>query len=271
MVGLAQSTFLVLEGGLDEKLCPLIMFWTFAYLSWRLALSSLHVLLPSRGIFLISCWHTCMMVKVKWPSLSSYMTSFPCFTRMKDVLTNMLVFYLHTHFANPHIDGCATYWLTSCTHLRNFVILLKKLYVILIQNILTKNCYKNGRLHMHLLWIFGSASVIYSFKLRRSRWNLSIFGTDSSTALRNLLIPRRSLNSSLVQHSSMMELHNHRQTRSLSQVIVHRPLIKQLHHFRAWKILGVNIHRWVNFPWFFQKKIHQFPFFIKFIPPNFTI
>jgi len=39
----------------------------------------------------------------------------------------------------------------------------------------------------------------------------------------------------------------------------------------SWKILGANIHRWANFPRFFQKTICQFPFFIKMIHPNFTI
>lgn len=124
---------------------------------------------PSRGSFFISYPHTRTMVKAKWPSLSSYMTSLPCFTRKMDVLTNKPFYYLHTHFANPHIGGYAAYQLTACTHLRTFLISLKILSIILMQNILTKNCYNNERLCMNHLCIFGSASVICSFKLRRAR------------------------------------------------------------------------------------------------------
>jgi len=42
LAGLAPSTFLVLEGGPYDKLCPLILFWTFARLSWILSHSPLH-------------------------------------------------------------------------------------------------------------------------------------------------------------------------------------------------------------------------------------
>ena len=130
---------------------------------------------------------------------------------------NLLLAY---HFTNLHIDGCATYWMKTCTHLRTFVISLKTLSIIFIQTILTKKCYNNGRLHMNRLWIFCSASVICNFKLWRARWNFSIFGTDSSIVLRNILVPRRSLKSSLAKYSSAMELCNHRWMRSLSQVTV---------------------------------------------------
>ena len=70
-VGLALSTFLALEGGPDDKLCPLILFWTFAYLSWILLHSTLHDvfhmpnLSTSWGSFLISCLNSRMIVKVK--------------------------------------------------------------------------------------------------------------------------------------------------------------------------------------------------------------
>ena len=160
LVGPAPFTFLALEGGLDDKMCPLILFWTFSYLSWSLAHSTLHDffrisnLSTSRGRFLISCLHTCMMVKENWPGLCSYMTSLPYLTRKMDVLMNRLVCCLHTHFVNPHIDGCAAYRLTVCTHLRTSVILLKILSIILIQNILTTNYYNNRRLRMNHLWIF---------------------------------------------------------------------------------------------------------------------
>jgi len=61
---------------------------------------------------------------------------------------------------------------------------------------------------MNRLWIFGNASMICSFKLWRAKWNFSIFGTNSSIALRNLFIPWRSLKSSLAHsdgatHSQM--------------------------------------------------------------------
>lgn len=152
---------------------------------------------PSQGNFSITCPLTRMMVKAKWLGLSSYMTLFPCYMRKMDVLTNIPTYYLHTHFTNLHFDGCEAYRLTSCAHLRTYVISLKTLSIIFIQTILTKNYYNNGRLHMNRLWIFGSASTTCSFKLQRARWIFSIFGISSSIVLRNLLVPRRSLKSSL--------------------------------------------------------------------------
>jgi len=50
--------------------------------------------------------------------------------------------------------------------------------------------------------------------------------------------------------------------------------IRKYHEKNAlppWKILGANIHRWANFTCFFQKKIHQYPFFSKMIYPNFIV
>jgi len=38
---------------------------------------------------------------------------------------------------------------------------------------------------------------------------------------------------------------------------------------QSWKFLRVDIHRWANFPWFFQKGIRQFPFFCKSDSPKF--
>ena len=102
---------------------PHHLFWTFAYLSWSLALSSLQDvfrmpnLIPSRKSLLISCPHTHMMVKVKWPGLISNMTSLPCFTRTRDVLKNRPAYCVHKNFTNIHISGCVAYQLTTCTHL----------------------------------------------------------------------------------------------------------------------------------------------------------
>lgn len=42
LVGPVWSIFLALEGGLDDKLCPLILFWIFAHPSWILSKSSLN-------------------------------------------------------------------------------------------------------------------------------------------------------------------------------------------------------------------------------------
>lgn len=116
------------------------------------------------------------------------------------------------------------------------------LTIISIHNILTKNCYNNGRLHMNCLWIFGSTSMICSFKLRRARWNFSIFGIDSSIVLRNLPIPSRSLNSIIANNSSMMDLRNHKWIQWLSQVTLCFPLIKKLHQCRVmWEIMLTHL------------------------------
>ena len=143
----------------------------------------------------------------------------------EDEFSDELVCCLHTHFANIHFVGCSAYQMTPCTHLSNFVISLKIRSIILIQTILTGNCYSNGRLHMNPLLIFGCAFVTCSFKLRRAWWNLLIFGTSSSISLRNLPIPRGSLISSLARHSSLMELHNLMWERALSQLTIRLPLI----------------------------------------------
>lgn len=138
LVGPTPSTFLVLEGGTDDKLCPLILFRTFTYLSWSLALSSLHNafripnLSPSRGSSFNSCPHIGMMMNLKWPSLHSYMTSFPCFTRIMYVLMNKRVCCLHTHFTNLHIGRCVAYQMTMCTHFITSFIPVKILSIILI-------------------------------------------------------------------------------------------------------------------------------------------
>jgi len=71
LVGLAASTFLVLEGGLDDKLCPLILFWKFSHISWILWHSSLHDVFrmpnvsTSWGISFTSCINWRMMLKAK--------------------------------------------------------------------------------------------------------------------------------------------------------------------------------------------------------------
>ena len=83
---------------------------------------------------------------------------------------------------------------------------------------------------MNRLLIFGSASMTCCFKLQGARWNLVIFGTSLSIALRNLPVPRISLRSSLTQHYSLMELPNLMWMRSLSRLTICLPLIQQLHH-----------------------------------------
>lgn len=214
LAGPAPSTCLALEGGPNDKQCPLIPFWTFVYLSWILAfffawgVFRIVKMSPSRGIFSISCPLTHMIVKAKWPSLSTYITFFPWFMRKMSLLTNKLVCFLRSHFVNIHFVGCSAYRLTPCTHVRTFVILLKTYSIIFIQTILTRNFYSNGGLRMNLLLIFGSTSMTYSFKLRGPRWSFLISGTGSSIALRNLPIPRESLRSSLAQPCLLMELRN---------------------------------------------------------------
>jgi len=217
-------------------MCPLIQFWTFAYLSWILALFfpwdvfQIMNMSPSRGSFSISCPVTRMMVEVKWLDLSTYITLFSWFMSKMSLLTNMPVCCLHTHFVNLHFIGCSTYQKIPCTHVSTSMILLKTLSIILIQTILTKIYYNNGGLHMNPLLIFGSAPMTCSFKLQRARWNFLIFGTGSSIVLRNLPIPRESLRSSLAQPSWLIELCNLMLGWALSQLTVHLPLIQQLHH-----------------------------------------
>lgn len=138
LAGPTSLTFLALKRGLDDKLCPLIQFLTFQYLLWIFAPFSLYGISrimnmsPSRGSFSITFPLTCMMVKVKWPGLSTYMSFFSCFVRNMGVLMNRQTFCWHTHFANLHFNGCATYRLTACTHLSTFAISLKTLSIILI-------------------------------------------------------------------------------------------------------------------------------------------
>ena len=158
---------------------------------------------------MISCPNSYMMAKAKWLCLCSYKTSLPCLIRKMDVLMKRPACCLHTHFVNPHNSSAEVCLLAACTHLSSFVISLNLLFIIFIQNLLTINYYKNGRPRMNCLWIFGSASVICSLKLRKARLSSHIFGIDSSTILTNQSIPRRSLSPSPVQHTSVMELHNH--------------------------------------------------------------
>jgi len=71
LAGPTLSTFLVLEGGPYDKLCPLILFWIFANFSWILShLSLCYVfrrpnLSASQGSLMISCLNSRMMVKVE--------------------------------------------------------------------------------------------------------------------------------------------------------------------------------------------------------------
>lgn len=81
LVGLALLAVLVLEGGLDDKMSPHILFWIFSCLSWISLDSSLRDVYPmlnmstSWGSFMISCWNSRTMVKAKWFGLSAYRTS----------------------------------------------------------------------------------------------------------------------------------------------------------------------------------------------------
>jgi len=113
----APSTFMALEGGPNDKQCPHIQFWTFVYLSWSLALFfprgvfRIVKMSPSRGRFSISCPLTHMMVKAKWPGLSTYITFFPWFMGNMSLLTNMVICCLHSHFRNLHLLGAQpTLW-----------------------------------------------------------------------------------------------------------------------------------------------------------------
>jgi len=184
----------------------------------------------SGKLFDLLCTHTYDSEgEVAWPE---HLHNFISMIHEEDEFSDeQEVFCLHTHFKNLHFVGCLAYWLTPCTHLGTSVILLKPRSIILIQTILNRNCYNNGGLHMNLLLIFGSASMTCSFKLWGAKWNLHIFGTGSSTALRNLPIPRESLRSSLAKDSSLMELRNLMWKWALSQLTVCLPLIQQLHHY----------------------------------------
>jgi len=166
------------------------------------------------------------MVKSKWPALSTYINFFPWFMRKMSLLINRPIFYFHSHFANLHFVGCWYYQLTPRTHVSTYVILLKTHSIILIQTILTRNCDNNGGLCMNPILIFGSASATYSFKLQGDRWSSLIFGTGSSTVLRNLPISRQILGSSLTQPSSSIELRNLMCEQALSQWTVCLPLIR---------------------------------------------
>lgn len=144
------------------------------------------------------------------------------------------VLFPFMYLVNVHrfvLVGSSAYLLKPCTHLSTSMILLKTHSIILIQTILTRNCYNNGRLHMNPLLIFSNTSMTCSFKLRGATWNLLIFGTSSITALRNLPIPRENLRSSLAQHSSLMELLNLMWQHELSQLNIFLPLIQQLNHY----------------------------------------
>jgi len=96
-----------------------------------------------------------------------------------------------------------------------------------------KNCYNNRRPQMNRLWNFGAASTCFSFKLQKVRCNSSISWIDLSIVLPNLLVLKESSRPSPAKHTSVMELRNERCTQSLSQVIVHHPLIKKLHHCKV--------------------------------------
>jgi len=168
LVGPAPSTFLALEGGLDDKLCPLIQFWTFAYFSCSFALFfprgvfQIMKISPSQGSFSISFPLTRMMVKAKWPGLSIYITFFPWFMRKMSFLMNKSVCYLHTHRESPF------HWVLSLrvetVHSFEYLCdLIQDTFYHFDPNHLTINSYNNRGLHMNQLLIFGSASVTCSF------------------------------------------------------------------------------------------------------------
>lgn len=93
---------------------------------------------------------------------------------------------------------------------------------------------------MNHLWSFQRTSVYSCLKHQKVTWNFSILWTYLNIALSNLSIPRRSSSSNPTQHTSVIKLRNHKWTQSLSQVTVHLPLIKQLHHHR---VMWESMHR----------------------------
>lgn len=118
---------------------------------------------------------------------------------------------------------------------------------------------------MNHIWSFWSTSVYSCLKPQKFRWNFCTSWIDLNISLSNLSIPRRSSSLNLTQHTSVMELRNHRHTRSLSQVTFRRPLIKQLHHHRVmWDnkhthllnrhvlptlLLPIFVQNWLGIPW----------------------
>ena len=75
--------------------------------------------------------------EVAWPEfLHDFLSMLHEEDGCSDEQANLLLAYT---LVNPHISGCAAYWLTACTCLSTFVISLKTLSIILVQNILTKN------------------------------------------------------------------------------------------------------------------------------------
>lgn len=139
----------------------------------------------------------------------------------------------HIHFVNPHYSVAGVCLPEACTYLRCFVISLNLISIILVHNLSTKIYYNNGSPLLNQLCNFRNTSVYCNFKLWKLSWNSSISLTDLSNPLPNLLILKGSSSPSPSQHTSVMEIHNHRRKRSLLQVIVLRPLIKQLHHCRV--------------------------------------
>lgn len=164
--------------------------------------------------------------------------------RKLSLLTNRLVCCLHSHFANLNFIGCSAYRLTSCTHVRTFVILLNTHSIILIQTILTGNCYNNRGPRINPLLIFGSAFVTYNLKLWRAWWSSLISRIDSRTVFKNFPVPREILMSSLTQPSSLMELCNPMWEQALSQWIVRLPFIQHFHH-RPMMMMIMFIHLFI--------------------------
>lgn len=108
-------------------------------------------------------------VEGKIPQLE-YLHGFISILQEEDGCSNKQVSMLlaYTLRESP-LQCCAAYQMIVCTHLNTFVISLKTLSIILVQTILTRNYYSNGRLCMNQLWIFGSTSMTCNFKLRGAR------------------------------------------------------------------------------------------------------
>jgi len=105
------------------------MFWFFAYPSWILSDSSLRDVSLMLNIstswrsFLIPCRNSRMVVKAKWPDLSTYKTSMHLLMMQMTSLMKRSAWFFHAHFANPNNDGAVSYhpqhaltWLVLWSH-----------------------------------------------------------------------------------------------------------------------------------------------------------
>lgn len=192
----ALSTFLALEGGLDDKLSPHILFWIFTHLSWILLDSSLCDicltlnLSASWGIFMISCWNLCTMVKAKWPGLSTYMTFLHSSRMQMSSMKSRSTYCFHTH----------TSWIPTTMVPQPASRLRALTYVVLWSNWIYFSSFwswtswqktiKKWKTLQESPMDFCSASVYFNLKLPKTKLNSNIFGIDLKIAFTNHSIPR---------------------------------------------------------------------------------